>query len=120
MTMSQTYVSSGRVMTFTAPTGGVTAGTPVLIADLLVVPRNTVAQTLPFDADAEGVHKLMPKATGQAWVEGAILYWDNSAFKFTTTANANRRAGVAAAAAAGGDTTGSVRLDGIALGGAAV
>lgn len=118
--MSQTFVSSGRVVTLTAPSGGVIAGTPLLIVDLLVVPRTTVAQTLPFDGDVEGVHKLMPKATGQTWAEGAILYWDNTAFKFTTTATANRRAGVAVAAALTGDTTGIVRLDGIALGGAAV
>lgn len=117
--MSQTFVTSGRVMTYTAPSGGVTAGTPVLIGAVLVVPRTTVAQTLPFDGDAEGVHKAMPKATGQTWSEGALLYWDNSAKNFTTTATSNTRAGSAAAAAATGDTTGSVRLDGIAVGGAA-
>lgn len=117
--MSQTFVSSGRVVPFTAPTGGVTAGTPVLISDLLVVPRTTVAATLPAEGDAEGIHKSMPKATGQTWAEGAILYWDNTAKNFTTTATANRRAGTAVVAAASGDTTGTVRLDGIALGGAA-
>lgn len=118
--MSQTFVSPGRVATLTAPSGGVVAGTPVLIVDLLVIPRETVAQTLPFDGDVEGIHKGVPKATGQVWAEGAILYWDNTAGKFTTTATANRRAGAAVVAALSGDTTGTVRLDGIALGGAAV
>lgn len=117
--MSQTFVSPGRVMTYTAPSGGVIAGTPLLIGAVLVVPRTTVAQGLPFDADAEGVHKLMPKATGQVWAEGALLYWDNTARNFTTTATANTRVGSAGAAAASGDTTGTVRLDGIAVGGAA-
>lgn len=117
--MSQTFVQPGLVMTFTAPTGGVTAGTPVLIGALLVVPRTSVAVGLPFDGDACGVHKLMPKATGQTWAEGALLYWDNTAFKFTTTATANTRVGSAVVAAASGDTTGTVRLDGIAVGGAA-
>jgi predicted RecA/RadA family phage recombinase len=116
--MSTNYLSPGDVIELTAPTGGVVRGSPVLIADILVIPTDSVAQTLRFQGKTCGVWTLN-KATGQTWAEGAILYWDNSAFKFTTTVTSNRRAGVAVAAAASGDTTGVVRLDGIALGGAA-
>jgi predicted RecA/RadA family phage recombinase len=115
-TMSTTFIQAGEVMTFTAPTGGVTAGTPVLIGGLLVVPRETVAQTLPFDGDAEGVHAL-PKADSQAWTEGAVIYWDNAAKNCTTVSTANYRVGVAAAAVAStaGLTTGLVRLNGVGV-----
>lgn len=116
--MATNFLQPGEVMSFTAPTGGVTKGVPVLIGALLVVPTDTVAQTLQFQGQCYGVWTL-PKATGEAWTEGALLYWDNTNGEFTTTATANARAGVAAAAAASADTTGSVRLDGIALGGAA-
>lgn len=109
--MATTYIQEGEVLTLTAPTGGVTAGTPVLIANLLVVPQTTAAQTLPFDAYTEGVH-LLPKATGTAWLEGQILYWDDTAKKITTVSTSNYRVGCAVAAAASGDTTGKVKLSG--------
>lgn len=109
--MSTTFIQTGNVLTLTAPTGGVVAGTPVLIGNLLVVPRVTAAQTLPFDADTEGVHTL-PKATGQTWAEGVLLYWDDAAKKITTTSTSNYRIGCAVVAAASGDTTGVVKLTG--------
>lgn len=110
----KTYLKPGKTMTFTSPTGGVTVDTPVLIGTLLVIPANTVAQTLPFEGMAEGVFQSMPKATGQAWTEGQLLYWDNTAKNFTTTATSNTRVGCAAVAAQSADTTGTVRLTGIA------
>ncbi len=116
--MATNFIQDGDILTLTAPTGGVVKGTAIKINALLVVPLDTVAQTLPFQAAIVGVWTLA-KATGQTWSEGSILYWANGTTNFTTTATANERAGVAVAAAASGDTTGKVRLDGIALGGAA-
>jgi len=113
------YQQPGDILTFIAPSGGVTAGTPVLIQGTLVIPEATTAQTLPFQGRITGVFASMPKATGATWTVGQLLYWDNSAFKFTTTATSNTRVGIAASVQASGDTTGVVRLDGIAVGGAA-
>lgn len=110
--MARNFIQPGNTLTLTAPTGGVVAGTVYLIGTLLVVAQNTVAQTLPFEGIVTGV-VTQPKATGQAWAEGAKVYWDNTAKNFTTTSSANTLAGVAAAAALTGDTTGSVRLDGV-------
>lgn len=109
-------ISTGKVMTFTAPSGGVVSGTPVLIGALLVVPVATVAETVKFAGETEGVISFT-KPGSQAWTEGAIIYWDNSAKKFTTTAASNFRCGVAAEAvgAGAGLTTGKVRLDGISV-----
>lgn len=109
--MGTSYQKPGEVLQFTAPTGGVTKGVPVLIGALPVVPLDTVAQTLPFRGYTQGVH-LLPKASGQTWSEGSLLYLDNSAHNVTTTSTSNYRLGVATAAAASGDTTGYVRLNG--------
>jgi predicted RecA/RadA family phage recombinase len=88
----------------------------VLIGNLIVIPQQTVAQTLTFDGYITGVHSV-PKAASQAWAEGAIVYLDNSAHNFTTTSASNYRAGCAAEAVAGGagDVIGKVRLNGVAV-----
>jgi predicted RecA/RadA family phage recombinase len=105
--------NTGDQMTFTAPTGGVVSGTAYLIGGLLVVANITAAQTLPFTGGTRGVYSL-PKATGAAWTEGQVLYWDDTAKKITGTSSGNTKVGCAAAAAASGDTTGLVRLNGTA------
>ena len=105
------FIQPGNVVTLTAPSLGVVTGTPYKIGQLIVVAAASVAQTLPFEGATRGVFTL-PKATGQTWSEGALVYWDNSAKKFTTTSGGNTLAGCAVAEAATGDATGSVRLDG--------
>jgi predicted RecA/RadA family phage recombinase len=109
------YIQPGDVIEFTAPTGGVTAGTPLLIGSLLVVPAVTAAQTLPFNGHVTGVFEVT-RATGggTAWTEGVKIYWDNSAAKFTKTSSGNTLVGVAVAAAGDSAATGKVRLDGVA------
>ena len=107
------YIKPGKMMTFTAPTGGVVSGTAYMIGALLVVAATTVAQTLPFEGATEGVYTL-PKATGAAWTEGQLLYWDTAANNLTTAQSATaRRVGCAAAAAGSGDTSGPCRLHGV-------
>lgn len=119
--MSTAYVQPGDTITLTAPTGGVVSGMCYLVGGIVGVAQANVAQTLPFEAMVDGVHTL-PKATGTAWTAGDVLYWDNSAFKFTKTSTSNFRAGIAAADAGSSDATGRVRLNGVgvtAVGGAA-
>ena len=108
----ENFVQPGDSLTFTAPSGGVVSGTPYLIGSLLVVATVTAAETLSFVGKATGVF-ILPKATGQAWAEGAKLYWDNSAKKMTTTSSGNTLAGSVYIAALSADTTGYVRLDGV-------
>lgn len=108
--MSTKFIQPGDVVTLTAPSGGVTSGVAIKIGSLVVVPRTTAAQTLPFDADVTGVH-LLAKATGSAWTEGATLYFDTANNNFVTAQSATAcRAGHAVVAAASGDATGVVRL----------
>lgn len=114
--MATNFSQDGKVVQFTAPTGGVVSGTPYLIGGLLAVALNTVAATLPCEFGIVGVW-LLPKVTGTAWTEGEVLYWDNSAFKVTTVSTSNFRCGVACRL--GGElsasATGMVRLDGIGV-----
>lgn len=107
------FIQPGDVVEFTAPGGGVTSGTPVQIGQLVVVPAVTAAAAARFNGQVVGVFTL-PKLAGQAWAEGALLYFDATPGEFTTTAIGNLLAGTAAEAALSGDTTGKVRLDGVA------
>ncbi len=113
--MSNSYVKKGDVMEYTAPAGGVTSGTPVLIGNMLVIPQDAAAAGAAFNGHVVGLHTGMPKATGATWSEGQVLYWDDTAKKFTTVTTSNYRVGSAAKAAASGDTTGDVRLNGVAI-----
>jgi predicted RecA/RadA family phage recombinase len=108
------YQQPGDVLTLTAPSGGVTSGVPVEIGSWLVVPATTAAVGESFEGQLVGVFRDMPKATGETWSVGEILHWDAGNANFTATAAGNLRAGAAVAAAASGDTTGVVRLDGVA------
>lgn len=107
------FIQPGYVVTLTAPSGGVTSGTGYKIGQLFVVAANDAAEGDPFEGQTIGVFTL-PKTTGQSWAEGALLYWDDSADKATTTATGNLLIGSAVVAGASGDTTGAVRLNGTA------
>lgn len=108
----QNHIQSGDTLELTAPVGGVVSGTAYKIGQLLVVAVADADAGDKFSGKTTGVYDL-PKATGQAWTEGALLYWDNTNHRFTTTATGNLLAACAAAAAASGDTEGRVRLNGV-------
>lgn len=108
------FKQPGDSVTRTAPSGGVTSGTFYKIGQLLMCAAADVAETLPFVGKTTGCFRAVPKATGEAWAEGALLYWNNSTHKFTTTSSGNVLAASADVAAGSADTTGDVRLNGIA------
>jgi predicted RecA/RadA family phage recombinase len=106
------YVQPGESIEFTAPSGGVVSGRGVQIGQLLVIATVTAAEGARFNGLTCGVI-THAKTAGEAWAEGAALYWDETAHEFTTTSAGNLQAGVAAVAALSADTEGTVRLDGI-------
>ena len=112
MASTNKFIQPGLVLELTAPTGGVTAGVPVLIGTRLVIPTTTVAETLLFRGMTAGVFSV-PKVGSQAWTEGALVYWDDSNKYFTTTAGGNTLIGAAveAVASGAGDTVGKVRFN---------
>lgn len=107
-------------LVFTAPTGGVTYGTPVKVQDTLVLPTTGSATNLGTAAagtaftglilmrHARKMLRSAAKATGAAWTAGQALYWDNTNANWTTTASGNTAGYIAGADAASGDTTGTV------------
>jgi predicted RecA/RadA family phage recombinase len=51
------------------------------------------------------------KVTADVVAQGALLYWDDTAKKLTTTVSTNTLAGYAAKAASGTDTTVNIALN---------
>lgn len=105
------YKSPGNVLTLTAPGGGVTAGVPVQIGQIIAIPATTAAATESFEGLVEGVVEITKDAgAGTAWAEGVPIYWDSGNAEATIVASGNLPIGRAAAAAADGDTLGEVKL----------
>ena len=113
--MAVSYKSEGALLSFTAPGGGVTLNTPVLIGSVLVIPAVTAAASATFTGSIGGAWTGIAKATGEAWSEGEPLYWDDGNSRCTTVDN-NVPIGVATAAAANPSSTGYVRLTGQVVG----
>lgn len=109
------YVQDGHSLNFTAPSGGVTSGVPVLIGALLVLPVASADQGDTFAGVSKGVVEA-DKLSAQAWTEGQVVYWDDGNSRFTTVAATGLfKAGVAAEVAANPSAKGVVRLDGVSL-----
>ncbi len=112
------FVQPGKVLTLTAPAGGVESGSGYQIGQIFTVAADDAAAGAPFEAQTEGVFEL-PKLSAQAWGEGALVYWDAANDRCTTVATGNLLIGCAAAAAANPSATGLVRLNGVASANAA-
>jgi len=106
------YLQHGDTLDFTAPSGGVVSGSPVIIGGQLVVPAVTAAEGAVFAAKTTGVFSLKAEGavSGQAWAEGDTLYWDNTNKQFTKTSSGNTKRGHAVAAKLTADVVGSVKL----------
>ena len=106
------FVQPGDALDLTAPVGGVTAGTPVLIGSLLVVPATTAAAGAHFNGLVRGVFDVV-KTAGQVWAEGDPVYWDAATSAFTTVPTGYFPAGCAVVAALLAATTGRILLNGV-------
>lgn len=89
------YIQPGDILDFTAPTGGVVVGVPLLIGAFFVVPLITAAEDETFSGSVGGVHEFTAAthATTQAASAGDPAYWDDTAKKITKTASGNRLVG---------------------------
>ena len=106
------YVQEGICLDLTAPSGGVVSGLAYKIGSIICLASATVAEGYPFAGYVEGVYDVVAEGagSGQAWAEGDLIYWDDSAKKFTKTATANTKAGVATAAKLTAGVVGRIRL----------
>lgn len=98
----------GRMISCTAPAGGVISGNGYKIGDLFGVAAVTAIEDDSFELAVEGVYRL-PKAA-EIIAEGAKVYWDTEASNVTTTDTDNTLIGHAVGAWAEGASEVDVRL----------
>lgn len=103
------FVQPGGIIEITAPTGGVTSGSPVQIGGIVGIGAKTVLVSESVNIQVEGVFDVS-KVSAQAWAEGQSIYWDNTA-ELMTTVKGGIWAGIAVAAAANPSSTGRMRLN---------
>jgi predicted RecA/RadA family phage recombinase len=114
--MATNYIQPGHVMEFTAPSGGVTSGTPVLIGGFFVIPEVTVAATGRFNGAVDGEWTL-PRTASETWVEGDAAFWDVANAKVSIDPTVGLPIGSVVVAGSTSDTTGAVKLNGVSLAG---
>lgn len=90
-------------MPIVAPVGGVVSGSAYLVGAKVCIAFDTAAAGVTVVVFTEGVFEV-PKAA-VAIAQGALVYWDDVAKKFTTVAGGNTLCGYAFTAAAAGDVT---------------
>jgi predicted RecA/RadA family phage recombinase len=86
--MATNFVQPGLVLTFTAPSGGVTSGVGVLIGTLFCVPLVTAAATVRFAAGVAGVYDIAADAA-DTFNEGEAVYWDAGNSRVTVVSTGN-------------------------------
>lgn len=104
------YIQKGNTLTLIAPYN-VLSGGGLLVGSIFGVANGDALSTEEVEADVVGVFELA-KTSAQAWTQGVLIYWDNTAKVATTTSSGNKLIGTAALAAANPSATGTVRLNG--------
>ena len=97
---------------FTAPSGGVVSGVPLLIGAFFVVPSIDAEEGESFEGQLTGEWEFT-KATADVVTEGQAAYFDGTVV--TTADTGNTLIGAFTEARANGDTLAHVRLNGIAV-----
>ena len=109
--MAKNYVQEGDVIDYANASGStITSGTPVLIGARLGVALADIANGATGSVQVEGVFTVTKIGTDTV-AAGALLYWDNTNKRLTTTASGNTLAGFAVAAAGSGVTTVNIKIN---------
>lgn len=108
------FLAVGDVIEITAG-ADIASGDGVVVGTIFGVAQNDIANGEKGPIKLTGVYEL-PKVGSQAWTEGAAVHWDAGNSRCTTVAAGNRLIGCAVVAVGSGatETTGTVRLNGIA------
>lgn len=111
----QNYIQAGENLTLTMPYDR-TAGQGVKVGQIFGVCTNGALSGAEDVVCTEGVYEITKVGT-QAWTVGALVYWDNTNKRLTTSASGNVLVGVAVEAVGNGagETLGKVRLNGCAV-----
>lgn len=107
--MTARYEQPGDSIEITAPVGGTTRGTPVVVnSRILGMPALTKLVTEKVNVKVSGIFEVT-KVSAQAWVGGQPIYWDSANTQFTSVPG-GLYAGVATRIAANPSTTGYILL----------
>lgn len=107
--MTNRYKAPGNTWTHT-PASAVANNAIVLMGATVGVALAAIAASTPGPVAVKGVYTL-PKLSTDVVAQGALLYWDNTNTRLTTTASGNTLAGRAAAAAGNGVSTVDIDLN---------
>lgn len=108
----KTKFSEGSIIDVTAPSGGTTSGVGVLIGAMfgIAVTTNLVGDTVSIHTGGVFDHVAEGAGSGQAFIPGDLVYWDNTAKRMTKTTTSNTKVGYAVAAKVTTDVTVRLRL----------
>jgi len=112
--MAKNFRDSGSKIQFTAPSGGVVGGAPVIIGNSFVLPLVTVAETVEFTGQLDGSW-ILDAVSGDVADEGTEGFWDDSAKNITLNPTGNTLVGVYGENKVNGVTTVKFRLNGISI-----
>ncbi len=104
------FVQIGKILTCTAPAGGVVSGNFVVIGSLFGTASTTAVEGEEFELETGGVFE-QPKVAAEAWDVGDPVYYDSGARLFTSVVGSNLKVGVAAATAANPSGYGAIRFN---------
>lgn len=108
------YIGQGESLTLTAPTGGVLSGVPVVVGNLLVIPKNNALAGEKFTALWRGQFAL-PKAADDEPGELVACYWDVENKVVTQNSEGNGQIGFFCNPGQKGQTDIDVLLTGITI-----
>lgn len=108
----KTMISEDHVIEVTAPAGGTTSGVGVLIGSIfgIAVTTNLVGEAVALRTRGIFDHTKEAAGSGQAFVPGDTIYWDNTNKRLTKTTSGNTKVGYVTAAALTTDTVARFRI----------
>lgn len=107
--MTTKFVQPGEVIDYTAG-ANIASGQVVLMGARIGVALKAIANGETGPMQVTGVFNIAKLPTDNM-AQGALLYWDNTNSRLTTTASGNTLAGFAAAAAAATTTSVNIKIN---------
>lgn len=107
--MTTKFVQPGEVIDYTAG-ANIASGQVVLMGARIGVALKSIANGETGPMQVTGVFNIAKLSTDNM-AQGALLYWDNTNSRLTTTASSNTLAGFAAAAAGASTTSVNIKIN---------
>lgn len=105
------YVKNGDIVFITAAPYAAASGAGMLMGSMFGVATTAITSGGTGNIQVTGVVSIA-KLSAEAWTQGALVYWDNTAKNATIVSTSNKLIGVANAAAANPSAVGELRLNG--------